>query len=245
MHAQEYQNIFQNEETHFFYRATHELVVSLVKQYTKAEDLKILDAGAGTGLLLQKLKQFGTVEGVDISQEAITLAKKRGVTLQEGSVTKLPFKNKSFDLITSIDVLYHFSIKDDQRAFEELYRCLRPGGVLILRVPAHSWLGTSHDQHVHTRHRYTLSEVYKKATKAGFQVELISYVHLFLVPFILCAKVIDGLQRKKHSKSGLSSLPPFLNTFFYVLLTWEKTVVPFFRLPAGVGVIAVLRRVKS
>lgn len=79
MNISEYRNIFENEETHFFYRANHEIFISLLDQYLpKHKKLKILDAGCGTGLFAKKLEKYGVVTGADISSEAIKFSKKRG-----------------------------------------------------------------------------------------------------------------------------------------------------------------------
>ena len=82
MEISEYQNIFNQEESHFFYVGTHDLVLNLLKGYlfkngkTDLQRMTILDAGCGTGLLLFKMKKLGLVRGVDISSQAVQLSRK-------------------------------------------------------------------------------------------------------------------------------------------------------------------------
>ena len=112
MEKQEYLNIFKNEKSHFFYRANHGLFISFARKFSGKKRIKILDAGCGTGLLAKKLKNLGNVVGVDINRLALALSKKRGVRAKLASVDKLPFKTDSFDLIVSMDVLYHKGVND-------------------------------------------------------------------------------------------------------------------------------------
>ena len=163
MDISEYKNIFENEESHFFYVGNHNMVLSLVKRYLKpGKEIRILDAGCGTGLLAKKLEKFGVVTGIDISPEAILYAKKRGIRAIKASVTKLPFKDETFDLVVSIDVLYHQNVENDLNALGEFKRVLKPNGILIVKVPAYNWLRGSHDIVVHTKHRYTLEELIER-----------------------------------------------------------------------------------
>ena len=99
MQVSEYENIYKNEGSHFFYVGNHFVILNLVRQYANGVSHNILDAGCGTGLLAKKLQLFGSVTGVDISPEAIKYAKKRGVNARLASIAKLPFKKALADSI--------------------------------------------------------------------------------------------------------------------------------------------------
>src|SRR3989344_8949493 len=132
MQTSEYKNIYLNEQTHFFYKTTHSIILTLIKKHLQSRGkLKILDAGCGTGLLTQKLGFLGQVWGVDISVSALSFAKKRGLSrLNRASIDSLPFSGKKFDLITCVDVLYHTKV-NDKKAIKEFCRVLKPGGTLV------------------------------------------------------------------------------------------------------------------
>ncbi len=163
----EYRNIYENEENHFFYVSTHRLVIELVKKWTKKKSPTILDAGCGTGGLAEKLTSLGNVSGIDASPEAVKFSQKRGVAAKLARVEKIPFRAKQFDVVTCIDVIYHKQVRDDVVALSEIRRVLKPGGVLILRVPANRYLMSAHDRHVHTARRYGRNELTRKIKKAG------------------------------------------------------------------------------
>src|SRR5687768_8886988 len=130
--------------------------------------LRILDAGAGTGGNLRWLGRFGAAYGIDLSPEATRFCQARQLsTVARASVTDLPYPDSTFDLVTSFDVIYHLGVADDVAALRETARVLKPGGTLLVRVPALDALRSEHDAAVHTRQRYTLRELKEKVERAG------------------------------------------------------------------------------
>lgn len=242
MNISEYKNIFDNEESHFFYVGNHRIVLSLLKQYVgNRRGIKILDAGCGTGLLAKKLKEFGKVWAVDPSEEAIKFARKRGVNVRKASVTKLLFKDRFFDAVTCIDVIYHKKV-NDQKALQEIFRVLKPGGLLILRVPANKNLKLAHDTHVHTRERYDKEELRIKLESAGFQIEKLSFVNMLLLPLAFGRHLLERIKGGKHPASSIGKAPSFLNQMLLAGLSWEPFLLRFSNIPFGLGLIAVCRK---
>jgi SAM-dependent methyltransferase len=241
--AAEYSNIFQNETSHFYYRAMHSLILRLIRKYQPARKLTILDAGCGTGLLATKLSSLGTVEAIDFSPLAVSFCKERGINAVLASVTQLPFADDTFDTVVSSDVLYHLAVQSDMQALAEMARVLKPGGSLVMRVPAVSWLRSSHDRHVHTRERYDRKSLCEKITASGLVIEKISYVGLVLFPF---AWVRHCLQKRvsDSSSSAVKPIAPAMNRLFYVLLSLENWIVRYLALPYGIGLVAVGRKPK-
>ncbi|MBI2268215.1 MAG: class I SAM-dependent methyltransferase [Candidatus Blackburnbacteria bacterium] len=243
MQTSEYENIYKNESSHFFYVSNHNIIISLVKKYLKVppSKAKILDAGCGTGLLAKKLGRFGKVCGIDINTEAIKYAKKRGARVKQGSVNKLPFKKDSFNLIVSLDVLYHKQV-NDAKALEEFYRVLKPGGLVIVRVPANKWLHLNHDKHVHTRQRYSTNEIKRKIINSGFEVKRISYVNMILLPLAVIKQFAESVTPKEEISSGVSSESKLLNDILLSLLSMESKIITYFDLPFGLGIVVVAQK---
>src|SRR3990172_2667735 len=132
MEKGEYDKLYLLEDTHWWYRGLRESVLRFLAQ-PDLEQIRVLDAGCGTGGLLAALQIHGTIYGMDISQEALAKCRQRGLQpLIRGSVTHIPFPDRSLDCILSLDVLYHSEVDDDEGALREFHRVLRTSGKLIL-----------------------------------------------------------------------------------------------------------------
>ena len=239
MEISEYRNIFENEKTHFFYVSTHNLAVSLINKWVERKGLAILDAGCGTGGLSVKLAALGSVSAIDASPEAIKFARRRGIAAKLASVEKIPYPSRQFDVVTCIDVIYHKQVKDDVGALSEIRRVLKPGGVLVLRVPANKFLMSAHDHHVHTARRYSRNELEKKMKRAGFAVKQISHVHspIFLVSLV---RVIWERLTHQVVVSSVGKIDPPLNSILTVVLKLEAEMITGgTAMPFGQGLIAV------
>jgi SAM-dependent methyltransferase len=203
---------------------------------------RILDAGCGTGWNLQELSSFGHTYGVDLSPLAVITTQRRGGRVAQGDVLGLPYETASFDVVTSFDVLYHAWIKDDTQAVKELSRVLRPGGLMLLKVPALKILWGAHDEAVHSRHRYTRSEVEALLARAGLTLIRSTYANSLLFPVLLTRRVLDRLLNRHGSDVAL--LPPLLEQIFGTLLRIEAGLIRVFDLPLGASVFAVARKPK-
>jgi ubiquinone/menaquinone biosynthesis C-methylase UbiE len=105
-----------------------ELEADFVHRYGAGHD--ILEVGCGTGLVLERISQFArTAKGVDLSPGMLEKAKARQLDVQEGSATKLPFPDSSFDVTCSFKVLAH--VPDIEQALAEMARVTRPGGHIL------------------------------------------------------------------------------------------------------------------
>ena len=243
MDTREYGNIFKNEKTHFYYVSTHALVLQLLKYYApKTRPLSILDAGCGTGFLGTKLLEFGNVEGIDVHPEAIRLARKRGITVRNASVSDLPFPGNTFDVITCIDVLYHKGVQNDTQALKEFYRVLKPAGILLLRVPANKWIRDVHDRHVHTRERYEKAELKEKLEGPGFTIQKLSFVHFSLYLPQIFLHIKESLFPSKKTSSGVYQIPTVINAMLAQILLWENQTFFHINLPLGIGLFAVAKK---
>jgi SAM-dependent methyltransferase len=246
MKLEEYQVMYDVEDTYWWYVGMRSIFLSLLDGHYKARtDLKILDAGCGTGAMLSYLRSYGRVVGVDISSEALRLAGKRdveGCELLQSSLTDLPFADGVFDLITSFDVIC--CIDDDALAFGELSRVLKPGGRVILNLPAYSPLRSEHDLAVHIKRRYTRSDVALEAEKVGLTVERLAHANTLLFPFAAAVRMAKKVPDKSanEAKSDLRPLPPIINRWLARVLFVERALLQRVDLPFGLSVICVARK---
>jgi ubiquinone/menaquinone biosynthesis C-methylase UbiE len=137
-----YDDFSRSYETH---RAPHEpggyhaliddLEIGLVERHGAAKD--VLECGCGTGLLLERIARFAkSARGVDLSTGMLEKARARGLDVAEGSVTRLPFPDASFDVVCSFKVLAH--VPEVGRALSEMVRVTRPGGIVLAEL--YNWV---------------------------------------------------------------------------------------------------------
>ncbi len=211
MEKSEYKTLYEIENEHWWHIALHDLVEHYIAQ--KGSGLKIFDAGCGTGGLMQTLEKYGVVEGIDGSDEAIDFCMKRGlkkVRLLDLNAWKS--EPDHYDAIICMDVLCHESIKDDLQMIKNFHAGLKPGGKLILNLPAFNYLMRDHDIVVKTVRRYRKKNFLDKIEHIGFSFEKVSYrlPLLFVILLVLkCCRFFSP--PKKKAESDLKNMPPLIN----------------------------------
>jgi SAM-dependent methyltransferase len=189
------------------------------------------------------------VVGVDLAWEALQPARSRGLSaLARGSIERLPFGDETFDAATSFEVVYHLGVGSDTSALAEIRRVLKRGGLLLLRVPAHDWLRGEHDRLVHTRHRYTRTEVATKLRAAGFSIERLSWANTVLFPPAVAKRLLErstpDAAESKDAEPDLWQPPEPLNSLLENAVAVESLAIPRgLPLPFGLSVLAVARAV--
>jgi len=246
MKLEEYQVMYEVEDTYWWYVGMRSIFLSLLDGHYKTRtDLNILDAGCGTGAMLSHLRPYGEVVGVDVSSEAIRLAATRdveGCDLVQSSLTDLPFADGAFDLITSFDVIC--CIENEELAFGELGRVLKPGGRVIVNLPAYNPLRSEHDLAVHIKRRYTRSDIAFETEKVGLTVERIAHANTLLFPVAAAVRIAKKIPDKSASeaRSDLRKLPDVLNRWLARVLFLERALLRKVDLPFGLSVICVARK---
>ena len=244
MEPSEYRAIYAVEDRHWWYVGMRAITEALVETlYPERTDLRILDAGCGTGAAAAYLSRFGAVTGCDVSSLALEFCLARGLTsLGQASVTALPFPAATFDLVTSFDVLYHRAVGDYRTALRDFRRVLRPGGRVLLRLPAHDWLRGSHDAVIHTARRFTTQQVAQSLREADFAVERLSYANTLLFPLALAKRLLERTTPgEPPERSDVAPNPPWLDATLARPLLAEAAWLRRRALPVGLTVVAVGR----
>ena len=168
------------------------------------------------------------------------MAAERGLGgLVRGSTMTLPFRNDTFDVVTSIDVLYIRGV-DDRVAMSEMRRVTKLGGLIVVNVPAFEMLRGRHDAAVHTRHRYRKSEVSGLLREHGFEVLKLSYWNTTLFPVMMAKRTMERLSRKgAPPASDMSDLPGPVNRILTALMRVENRILLATGMPFGGSVFAV------
>jgi SAM-dependent methyltransferase len=205
--------------------------------------LDILDAGCGTGALLERLQAMPEtrVLGLDFAEEALQFCRQRGHSrLVRGDLTALPLKDASVDVVTALDVIEH--VGDDAAAAQEIVRVLKPGGVLIATVPAYRFLWSGHDVALHHRRRYRLGQVQQLVAAAGLELAKGTYLLTALFPVAAAQRLMARLRPSGQAVAGLPPVPRWLNRMLIRLQRAELAVARRARLPWGLTVFVAARK---
>jgi SAM-dependent methyltransferase len=237
------------EERHWWYRGRRAIVRQAVDKLALGPDAKILDAGCGSGRNMVELAAAGDVYGVDISPYSVEQARSRGLQhVEVGSLTELPVADDEFDLVTSLDVIEH--IEDDLAVLRELLRVTRPGGALLVTVPAYPALWSSHDVVNQHQRRYTRRTLLDVAGAAGWRPEHTTHFNALLLPPAAAYRAIDRLRAarsrngKDHDETHLDATPQWANGLLEKALLAEASLLRrgARRIPAGLSLMAILRK---
>lgn len=249
MNEREYDSMYAVEDTHWWYVSLHELICSYVagERNRKGAPLDILDAGCGTGRLMQLMQPYGTVEGFDLSERALGFCRERGLAnIRQANLNDVEPGETRYDIITSIDVIYHRAVQDESGILTRFYRSLKPGGLLIVNLPAFEFLRSTHDIAVHTRRRYTRGELENLLIRCGFAVEKSSYRIAFLFPFIagyrLARRFLPHPAQPGNVASDVSAPSPLLNVALLFSSRMENALQRRIDLSFGSSVFMVVRR---
>jgi SAM-dependent methyltransferase len=241
MEPEEYRAMERIEDGMWWYRAVRALLLREVRRLRLPPGATVLDAGCGTGATLGAVARARPdlrLVGLDLSGFAIRAARgKSGALVAIGSVNDLPFADASIDAILSVDVLYHRAV-DERRALAEAIRCLRPGGSILVNLPAYDWMRSGHDEAVHGARRYTRRRAIERLHAAGFAEVRAGYWNSLLFPLMAA--------RRKLVPAGGSDVrlyPAPIEWSFRAITALERAMkgagVP---MPFGGSVLAVAKK---
>jgi SAM-dependent methyltransferase len=236
--------MFEAEEAQWWYAGQRAIASALLEAALGSGapgPRRLLDAGCGTGFNLLALGRLGRATGIDLAPEAVAFCRERGVRAVRASLLALPFPDAAFDAVTSFDVIYHAWVTDDRAAVAEMARVLRPGGALLVRVPALKMLWGAHDVEVLSRHRYTRPELRGLLEGCGLRAERATYCNSLLFPLLFARRTLDRLLGREGSDVGF--LPAPLEWLFARALRAEAAAVRRgFSFPVGASVVALARK---
>ncbi len=231
------------EDQHWWYVGRRRIIsswVEIVCREIGKRRPRILDVGCGTGANLQMLAEFGVAEGVDVSAEALDFCRARGLgQVRQGAAESLPYEDAQFDLVTGLDVVEH--LDDDVAGLREMFRVLRPGGRVLLFVPAFMFLWGVQDDLSNHRRRYTLAELKERLGAAGLMVERASYANITFFAPILFGRVLmrlTGFRPASENNINISALNGLLSRVLGAESWWLRKM----SFPFGVSAICVARR---
>jgi ubiquinone/menaquinone biosynthesis C-methylase UbiE len=227
----EYERMASIEARMWWYRNLHHNLLAVAARCVGAPldaalaGKKVLDAGCGAGGVLMRFEQAapaGLYYGIDISERAVELARQKSrADIVLGSVDDLPYPNDEFDVILSADVLLHERVEEG-RAIDELRRCLKADGVLIVNMPAYKWLRSYHDENVGGARRYSRAEVRRLFAGHRMRTRIATYWNTVFFPAMVAKrKVLPN----KGDKSDVELMAEPLEALFFGLTALERALI--------------------
>lgn len=230
------------EDRHWWYQGRRHVLERAIARLNLPAGTSILDAGCGSGRNMVDLARHGTVTGIELSDTSVELARERDAgEVVEGSILDTPFDDASFDLTVSLDVIEH--LEDDVGALRELRRVTKPGGALLVTVPAYQWLWSGHDEINHHHRRYNGRTLRAAAERAGWHEQSSVHFNSLLLPIAILLRALERF-KPSTTKSSLDLwVPPApLNWALRQPLNLEAAVIGRGgSIPAGLSLLAVFR----
>ncbi len=239
----EYQKMFNEEQSHWFFKTKRMFIESFLNKTDFPSNAQIFEPGCGTGANRIFLEKYGSVTSLDFSEDALEFCQERDLNrLIRGDLNQLGIRNETFDFAFLLDVLYHQWIKDDLSALCDISRILKPGGKLLITDSAFPFLLSSHDKAVMTRERYTIPSLTEKLNKSGFKVLRASYMFATTFPALTFVRLIQKLIPSQENSSNVFKVPHFINQLILKIMSLEARVLSRSQLPFGSSVIILAEK---
>ena len=246
MNSQEYAKLDSIEKQHWFYHGKRDIIRFWLNKYCRLQhDDLYIDAGCGTGIMLLEMSEFCRVQGLDNYDDSLALALPRvvpvGGKVTKTGLNKVALPDRCATVLTLLDVLEH--LDDDAGALDEMIRLVRPGGLLLITVPALRWLWSDWDIALHHRRRYHLPQFRTLVNRPGVEVLRCCYINAFALLPIFAARLWRRIFPPPPGVARAEDrVPPDpINRLLYLLFV-RPARWSWFRPPFGVSLLAVLRR---
>ena len=231
MESREYELMDAVEHQLWWFRVLH---LHLTDALAEVQG-RVLDAGCGTGGFLAGLERARpdlVLEGLEFDPTAAEFARgKSRAAITQGSILAMPYDSGRFDAASSADVLCHDGV-DPAQALAELRRVLKPGGKLILNMPAYAWLISAHDRRVYNARRTTPAEMRRWLREAGFVDIRTRFWNSLLFPAMVLQR---KLLARGEAASDVAMISPIINAILLAIARLERHLPA---LPWGGSILA-------
>jgi SAM-dependent methyltransferase len=235
-----YDRMAAHDSTHWWYRARRDILADYLARYGGLpSEARILEIGCGTGHNLSMLARFGRVEAIEIDPAARAIASERlGRPVGDAPLPALPgVERGAYDLVAVLDVVEH--IADDVAALRAMKDLLKPGGAILIAVPAHQWMWSAHDVVNHHHRRYSKTTLRRAIERAGLRANKLSYFNSLLFPLAAAARVAGKVTGRQDSDDSPPAKP--LNAAFEAVFRLERHLVGRVPMTTGLSIVTLAR----
>ena len=233
----EYEAMYEVEGNMWWYKILHiKTLEAISKHFKEDKNIRILDAGCGTGGMMQFLKSNGynNLEGFDFNESAVEFSKNRNLNVKKSDILKTEeaFSKAEYDLIICNDVLYQFDNKEITDILSQFEKILKPTGILVTNNNSFKIFSGTHDLAVGSKNRFVLSD-FEKIISEISNLKIIKYHYwsLFLSPLILVIRVFQNLKLRlgminiENIKSDVEMPSDFVNSILFKIVKFENTIL--------------------
>jgi SAM-dependent methyltransferase len=233
-----YRHMADLDQRHWWYLGRRRVIEALIERLARPPaDGRILEVGCGTGHNLSMLRKFAEVDAVELDESVRAIAETRlGRQVMSDRLPELRgVPDTAYDLIGAFDVIEH--IHDDSAALQAIARKLRPGGKLVLTVPAHPWMWSTHDVVNHHQRRYSKRSLRTLIGSSPLRLESIGYLNSLLFPLALAQRMASKVAGRQDAQLGIPPEP--LNKALTSIFAAERHLIGRLPLPPGLSLYAV------
>lgn len=233
-----YQHMEEFDGKHWWYRARRRILAALIRREVHLPpNAVVLDVGCGSGHNLPMLGEFGTVDAVELDDQARAIAARRlGRPVMNAPLPELDgVPDRHYDLVGAFDVIEH--IQDDRGALESIAKKLKPGGTLLMTVPAHQWMWSSHDVLNHHKRRYSKRSLKRLIDGSPLKLRKVGYFNSLLFPVAVAQRMASKLRSNEDADLALPPAP--LNRALEAVFASERHLVGRLPFPPGLSLFAV------
>ena len=236
-HPDRLERIARMEAGHFWFVGRRAILQHWLRRIALPAEGLVLDAGCGTGWTVRWLADQGfRVMGVDVLSDGLRDLKARApsLALVQGDARRLPLRAGGVFAVLLLDVLEHL---EDHEALQEAQRVLKPGGWVLLSVPAFPWLWSARDREAGHRRRYTPMMLRSRLKEAGFRIIDMRFYMFLLFPLILASRWAG---RHHPGFQGFEERPSrWLNRLLLQVVRLEVAMGRWIRWPWGSTLLAL------
>ena len=245
MNDEEFRLLDEIEEDHWWFQGRRMILRSLLGRHRPASSgpaSRLLDLGCGTGGILRDRTEGMQCFGSDRSSLALEICRSKGFgRLVRADLVDVPFAADAFDLVLALDVIEH--LEDDVGFLRQAARLCRPGGRLIVAVPAFPSLWSEHDETFEHHRRYRAASLRRAVEAAGMEIERITHTNTFIFPVAAFWRVVVGRLRRGGGRGhDFFPVPRLLNTALAALYRLEAWWLRRGDFPFGLSIVAVAHR---
>ena len=244
MDPQIYQIFRERYEDNWYFEARAAVLATLIRPCCQAHaGVRVVDLGAGTGKILADTRKTAMAVAIEKDLQLARFGRGRyGLPFVLANLADgIPVGRGLLDLVLVLDVLEH--VEHDRALLREVFRVLRPGGRVIVSVPAFQGLWSRHDELHHHKRRYSRRDLLRVVAEAGLVCDRVTYYNTLLLPLVYLSRKLERWSRAwKQSANDYDKAAGGFTGVLRWVFGLERRLLPRWNLPAGVSLLVVARR---